>query len=82
MMFLMCSNLTTFNSDLSSLMIADNMFTYCNLASDSIINIANTIKDVNNLDGVFDPMTGDYRTEFPIDLGTIPSGSDVSSALE
>jgi hypothetical protein len=58
------------------------MFADCNLNSDSIINIANTINDVNHLIGTTDMMTGQTITEIPIDLGTIPSGSDVSSAIK
>ena len=81
-MFQSCTALSSFNSDLSSLTNGTGMFYNCNLNSDSIINIANTINNVNHLIGTTDMMTGQTITEIPIDLGTIPSDSDVSSAIE
>ena len=48
-MFYRCDNLTTFASDLSSLTNGYHMFYECKLDTDSLIHIAETIKDVRDL---------------------------------
>ena len=48
-MFYDCSKLTNFTSDLSSLTNGYLMFYYCKLDTDSLIHIAETIKDVRDL---------------------------------
>ena len=48
-MFYNCSNLTSFTSDLSSLTNGSGMFSDCKLDTASVQNIADTIKDVNEL---------------------------------
>ena len=48
-MFNSCSNLTTFTSDLGSLTNGWDMFVNCQLDTDSLIHIAETIKDVRDL---------------------------------
>jgi hypothetical protein len=47
-MFYNCTALTTFKGDLSSLVVADNMFSGCSLNQVSLENIANTINDLND----------------------------------
>ena len=49
-MFQRCSNLTTFISDLSSLNNGSGMFYDCKLDTSSVKNIAETIKNVNDLE--------------------------------
>ena len=49
-MFYSCNNLTSFSSDLSSLTNGAYMFDHCSLNTASVQNIADTIKDVNDLE--------------------------------
>lgn len=53
-MFLNCTNLTSFAGDLSSVIMAPDMFRGCKLDVASVKNIAATLRDVTSLteDGV------------------------------
>lgn len=48
-MFTGCTALSSFKSSLQSLLSASSMFSGCNLDLESVITIANTIKDINGI---------------------------------
>ena len=83
-MFCYCPNLESFNSDISSLQTGYAMFSNCNLDSESICNIANTINDINDLDvsnvTIIEGMPEELLKS--IDLGTIPNTPEVALAIE
>ena len=83
-MFCYCPNLVSFNSDLSSLQTGYAMFSQCNLDSESICNIANTINDINDLDVSNVTIVEGVPEELikSIDLGTIPKTQEVALAIE
>jgi hypothetical protein len=61
-MFDKCYKLTTFTSSLPNLTNGYQMFSGCNLNSESVQNIADTIKDVNGLENSDDTNGDIYRT--------------------
>ena len=69
-MFNGCENLTTFTSDLSSLTNACYMFEHCKLDTDSLIHIAETIKDVNGLTNGNDPWSDEIYKTIHLGIGS------------
>ena len=69
-MFYGCENLTTFTSDLSSLTNACYMFEHCKLDTDSLIHIAETIKDVNGLTNGNDPWADEIYKTIHLGIGS------------
>jgi hypothetical protein len=48
-MFYGCDKLTNFNGSLASFIVGKMLFNDCSLSAQSVMNIANNIKDVNSL---------------------------------
>lgn len=78
-MFTNCTTLSSFKSSLQSLLSADGMFSGCILDLESVITIANTIKDINGI--TYDAsMYTDYGITEPsfgeITIGVAPITGD------
>lgn len=83
-MFQSCENLTTFVSDLSSLTNGYNMFFNCKLDTDSLMHIAETIRDVRNLtNSGTNPWNGTVFKTIHIGIGNIiPTEEEIELLTE
>ena len=78
LMFYDCYNLTSFTSDISSLTYGGYMFHGCKLDTPSVQNIANTIKDVNDLTN---DEWGDVLKEIIIGIGNTTPNAEETEAF-
>ena len=78
--FYNCSKLTTFTSDLSSLTNGNMMFYNCKLDTDSIIHIAETIKDVRSLINMGSSSSAVYKT-IHIGIGNTSPNAEETEAF-
>ena len=80
-MFSNCSKLTSFTSNLSSLTNGNSMFYNCILDTESLIYIADTIKDVRDLTNSGGPSPEIYK-KIHIGLGHTPTEEDTELLTE